>query len=287
MSNRTGHGKHERAEFASRTMNISGANGASLSESGKEPVPKIRIRNLSVSYRETPSLQELNIDFFTNRITAVIGPARSGKTTLLGCMNRMIDLVPGVRVSGEVLLDGSNIFDEKVDVTELRRKVGIVFAIPLPLPGTIFDNMALGLRLQGIKQKMVLLERIEAALKEAHLWDEVYDRLNQPATNLSGGQQQRLCLARTLVLKPAVILMDEPCSGLDPVSTAKIEETLQELKKSHTIILVTNNVKQAARASDFTAFLLSGRLVEYGPTSELFTRPREEKTEEYIRGKFG
>jgi phosphate transport system ATP-binding protein len=249
--------------------------------------PKIRVRDLTVSFGRIPSLQRLTIDFPVNLITAVIGPARSGKTTLLSCMNRMIDLVPGAEVTGEILLDGNDIFDKRVDVTELRRTVGIVFAVPLPLPGTIFDNLALGLRLQGITGKTALLQRVEAALREAYLWEEVQDRLGQPATNLSGGQQQRLCLARTLVLRPEVILMDEPCSGLDPVSTAKIEEALQELKKVHTIILVTNNVKQAARASDFTAFFLSGRLVEWGTTEKIFTNPGEKKTEEYIRGKFG
>ncbi len=268
-------------------MTATGAGKPSLPASGEELKTNIRVRDLTVSFGGIPSLEKLTIDFPANRIAAVIGPAKSGKTTLLSCLNRMIDLVPGAEVTGEILLDGNNIFDERVDVTELRRTVGIVFAVPIPLPGTIFDNMALGLRLQGMRSRTVQLERVEAALKEAYLWEEVQDRLNQPATNLSGGQQQRLCLARTLVLKPEVILMDEPCSGLDPVSTAKIEEALQKLKKVHTIILVTNNVKQAARASDLTAFFLSGQLVEYGPTEKIFTNPSEQKTEEYIRGKFG
>ncbi|MDQ7778953.1 MAG: phosphate ABC transporter ATP-binding protein [Planctomycetota bacterium] len=248
---------------------------------------KIRVSNLSVSFDGSESISGLTINLPANQITAVIGPAKSGKTTFLNCLNRMIDLFPGVKVTGQIFIDGADIYGEDVDVTKLRRRVGIVFAVPIPLPGSIYENMTLGLRLKGMRQRTALLERAEAALKEAYLWEEVQDRLNQPAMNLSGGQQQRLCLARTLALRPEIILMDEPCSGLDPISTAKIEEALQDLKTRHTVVLVTNNVKQAARASDRTAFFLSGKLVEFGPTDSIFTNPREKKTEEYIRGKFG
>jgi phosphate transport system ATP-binding protein len=241
---------------------------------------------LRVSYSENEILRGITLDARRGEILSIIGPAGAGKTTYLRCLNRMLDLDPDWQVSGTVLLNGQSIYGRDIQVAALRRKIGMVFSVPVTLPMTIYQNLTFGLNLnkEGRVQRD---EKVERALREAYLWDEVKDRLQEPAGNLSGGQQQRLCLARTLTLEPSVLLLDEPCSGLDPISTRKIEEALQQLKRDLAIILVTNNVKQAARASDRTAFFLFGELIEVQNTEILFTNPREIKTADYISGRFG
>lgn len=248
---------------------------------------KIQVRDLSVTFGDAQVLRHLDLDIFPNERLAIIGPASSGKTTFLRCLNRLNDLHHRFSHSGKILLDGKDLYDPEVDVAELRRRIGMVYAVPVPLPWSIYDNLVYGPRLAGVRAKAELDERIETSLKAAVLWDEVKDRLKEHAPNLSGGQQQRLCLARVLALKPEVLILDEPCSGLDPISTAKIEDALLELKESHTIILVTNNTKQAGRASDRTAFFLMGELVEVGPTDRIFTKPRDKRTNDYLIGQFG
>jgi phosphate transport system ATP-binding protein len=235
----------------------------------------------------TPALKNLDLEILPNERLAIIGPARSGKTTFLRSLNRLNDLSPGFTHSGKILRGGKDIYDADVDVAELRRKVGMVYAVPVPLPWSIYDNLAYGLRLAGIRDRARLDERMEAALGYAFLWSEVKDRLHEPANVLSGGQQQRLCIARVLMLEPDVLILDEPCSGLDPISTAKIEDALVALKERHSIVLVTNNTKQASRASDRTAFFLLGDLIEIGPTAQLFTRPTQKRTSDYLTGQFG
>jgi phosphate transport system ATP-binding protein len=249
--------------------------------------PKIKVRNLSAYYGPNLALRNINMEIYPNQILAIIGPARSGKTTFLRSLNRLSELDPTLRVEGQIYLDGIDICQRGLNVAKLRSVMGMVFAIPTPLPGSIYENVALGPRLNGIRKSAELDRRVQESLKAAYLWEEVKDRLRDSVFTLSGGQQQRLCLARTLALKPEVLLLDEPCSGLDPVSTAKIEEALYALKQNYTIVLVTNNVKQAARASDMTAFFLLGELIEYEPTSKLFTIPKDTRTEEYISGRFG
>ena len=242
--------------------------------------------NLCVSFNGKEILKGITLDAPRGEILAIIGPAGAGKTTYLRCLNRMLELELDFKISGRVLLNDQSIYDRQMQVSALRRKVGMVFSIPIALPMTIDQNLSFGLNLDrnGRNQRN---DRIEKALRAAYLWEEVKDRLQEPAANLSGGQQQRLCLARTLTLQPSVLLLDEPCSGLDPISTRRIEEALQELKKNLAVILVTNNVKQAARASDKTAFFLFGELLEIGITEELFTRPQKQKTADYISGRFG
>jgi phosphate transport system ATP-binding protein len=249
--------------------------------------PKIRVRGFTACFDGKPAVKNLDLEVFANERLAIIGPAGSGKTTFLRSLNRLNDLHHGFTHSGEILHDGKDIYDPDVDVAELRRKIGMVYAVPVPLPWSIYDNLVYGLRLAGIRDRATLDERVEKALGYAVLWDEVKDRLHEPANVLSGGQQQRLCIARVLVLEPDVLILDEPCSGLDPISTAKIEDALVTLKERHSIVLVTNNTKQAARASDRTAFFLLGDLVEVGPTPQLFTRPTEQKTNDYLVGQFG
>jgi len=222
-----------------------------------------------------------------HEITAIIGPSGGGKSTFLRVFNRLNDLADVIELTGSVLIDGVNILDPKLDVTQLRRKVGIVFARPTPLPMTIYQNVTYGLVSAGEKRKNVLDEVVEGALRQSELWDEVHDRLNDPANAISGGQQQRLCLARALALKPDVILLDEPTSALDPVSTAKIELSLQELKKNYTIVIAPHNTQQAARISDKVAFFLQGELIEYSPAAEFFTKPKDQRTQDYIQGRFG
>ena len=251
------------------------------------PMNKISVKNLSVFFGQAQALKDINIDVISNKILAVIGPAGSGKTTFLRCLNRLNDLDPDMYFSGEILLDRKNIYDPDVNVVELRRRVGMIFALPIPLPMSVFENITYGPKLAGITRRRKLDEIVEKSLKDAYLWDEVKDRLDDSALKLSGGQQQRLCIARTLALKPDVILMDEPCSGLDPISTAKIEEAMMQLKKEYTIIIVTNNTKQAARVSDNTAFFLMGELVEYNETGKIFTSPHDNRTGDYISGRFG
>lgn len=255
-------------------------------ESDPQPFAGICTGDLRVHYAGNEVLRGITLDARRGEILAIIGPAGAGKTTFLRSLNRMLDLDPDWRVSGDVLLNGGSIYGRDVHVAELRRNIGMVFSVPVTLPMTIFRNLAFGLNL-NLNGRSRRDDRVEKALRSAYLWEEVKDRLNEPAGNLSGGQQQRLCLARTLTLEPSVLLLDEPCSGLDPISTRRIEEALQQLKKNLTIILVTNNVKQAARASDRTAFFLFGELIEVQKTEELFTTPREKQTADYISGRFG
>jgi phosphate transport system ATP-binding protein len=247
--------------------------------------PLVEFRKFSVWYGEAPALQEISLDVQPNEILGIIGPAGGGKTSLLRSLNRMNDFDPRFRCDGIVQFRGLDLYRQPIDVAVLRRRMGMVFAVPVPLPGSILENLALGPKLDG--RSAGLDERIETCLKAAYLWDEVKDRLNLAAQSLSGGQQQRLCLARSLMLQPDVLLLDEPCSGLDPISTAKIEEALQVLKKDLTVILVTNNVMQASRVADRTAFFLQGKLIEVGPTEQIFVNPKEKLTHEYISGRFG
>ena len=248
---------------------------------------KIRIEELRLSFGKAEILKGINIDVYKNRITGFMGPAGSGKSTLISLINRMIDFEENAEITGKVSIDGEDILGGEIDEVQLRRRVGTVFAVPIPLPRSIYDNIAYGPRLKNRNERKELWPLVVESLKKAFLWDEVKDRLDSSALKLSGGQQQRLCLARTLALEPEIILLDEPCSGLDPISTAKIEEALNELKKDYTIILVSNNTKQIARITDYAAFFYMGTLIEYGPTEKLFTNPSERKTEDYIQGKFG
>ena len=248
---------------------------------------KIAVRKLSVFFGPAQALRWVTMDVPPCRILGVIGPAGSGKTTFLRALNRLNDLTTDTHIDGEVLLDGQDIYHPSFEVVTLRKRVGMVFALPVPLPMSIFDNIAYGPRLSGVRDRGRLDALIERSLKAAFLWDEAKDRLHTSALRLSGGQQQRLCLARVLAMAPEVILLDEPCSGLDPISTAKIEEALTALKARYTIILVTNNTKQAARVADETAFFLMGELVEHGATSQVFTVPREQRTNDYVTGRFG
>jgi len=250
------------------------------------PIYKFEISDLNVWFEGVHAVKGLSFEVKSHEILGIIGPSNSGKTTFLRTLNRMNELYHNCRTTGRVTMDGQDVF-QQIDKHLLRKRVGIVFALPLPLPLSIFDNIAYGPRLHGIKKRNELEVVVEKSLKAAAIWDEVKDRLQTNAFKLSGGQQQRLCIARTLAVEPEVILYDEPCSGLDPISTLKIEEAMQELKKNYTQILVTNNVKQAARASDRTAFFLMGELVEIGETKELFTVPKDKRTEDYITGRFG
>ena len=252
---------------------------------------KLKTQDYSLYYDDFQALRNINIEIHANQITAIIGPSGCGKSTLLRSFNRMNDLIPGVRVEGQVLLDGQDIFDG-TDVVELRRRVGMVFQKPNPFPKTIFDNVAYGPRAHGTRSKVQLATIVERSLRAAALWDEVKDDLHKSALALSGGQQQRLCIARALAVEPEVILMDEPCSALDPIATLRIEELMRELKKKYTIVIVTHNMQQAARVSDYTAFLLmnehrAGELIEYDVTRNIFTNPRDKRTEDYITGRFG
>ena len=244
-------------------------------------------KNLDFYYADSQALLDISIDFYANYVTSLIGPSGCGKSTLLRCLNRMNDLIPYSRVEGEVLLDNRNIYDSDVDVVTLRSRIGMVFQKPNPFPKTIFENVAYGLRVNGVKDKTYLTERVEKSLKGAALWDEVKDRIHKSALGLSGGQQQRLCIARAMAVEPEILLMDEPCSALDPIATQKIEELIHELKNQYTIIIVTHNMQQAARVSDITAFLYMGKLIEVGEADKLFTKPKLKQTEDYITGRFG
>jgi len=249
---------------------------------------KFELENVSYTYdRQSYALRNIDLSIFPRRITAIFGPAEGGKSTLLRLLNRLNDLVEEGKMEGQIRLDGEDIYAPGVDVTTLRRRVGMVFATPVPLPMTIRQNLIYGPQLAGIRNRELLDQRIEQSLDKAALWEEVKDRLDEPASALSGGQQQRLCLARTLMLEPEVILLDAPTSGLDPISTAKVEDSLQELKQQYTIVIVPHSVQQAARVADQAVFLLQGELVEEGPGKELFTRPRHSRTEDYITGRFG
>lgn len=253
----------------------------------KENSFKIQSKKLSVYYDGNKALKSVDLDIRKNSVTALIGPSGCGKTTFLRCLNRMNDIILGARVEGEVLLDGEDIYSPQADIVDIRRRTGMVFQKPNPFPKTIFENVAYGLRINGMKNKAEIQDRVEKSLQDAALWDEVKDRLNNSALALSGGQQQRLCIARALAVNPEVILMDEPASALDPISTAKIENLIQELKKKYTIVIVTHNMQQAARVSDHTAFFYLGNLIEYDKTKIIFTRPDKKETEDYITGRFG
>ena len=248
---------------------------------------KISTSDLNLYYGNNHALKNINLDIYENQITAFIGPSGCGKSTYLKTLNRMNDLVPNVTINGKVWIDGEDIYDPKVDTTLLRKKVGMVFQQPNPFPMSIYDNIAYGPRIHGIKGKAELDAIVEKSLRGAALWDEVKDRLKRSALGLSGGQQQRLCIARALAVEPEILLMDEPTSALDPISTLKIEDLMGELKKNYTVVIVTHNMQQATRIADYTAFFLVGEVVEYAPTTALFSHPLEKKTEDYITGRFG
>jgi phosphate transport system ATP-binding protein len=249
--------------------------------------PQVEIRNLNLYYGKTQALKNLNFGIPASQVTALIGPSGCGKSTLIRCINRMNDLVDGLTVDGIITIDGEDIYDPTLDVIELRRKVGMVFQKWNPFPKSIYENVVYGLRIAGIRDRATLDETAEKSLKRGALWDEVKDRLHQSAMSLSGGQMQRLCIARAIAVNPEIILMDEPCSALDPRSTARIEDLIRELRGEYTIIIVTHNMQQAARISDYTAYMYLGELVEYGQTQTLFTVPAKKETEDYITGRFG
>jgi len=248
---------------------------------------KIEIKNLNVFYASKQAIRDFSLDIRANEILSVFGPAGSGITSFLRSLNRLCELIPGTRIDGEILMDGKSIYDPDVSLTELRRKAGMVFDVPTPLPMSIFDNIAYGPRLKGEKNRRRLSDIVEQSLIESALWDDVKDRLKAPAMSLSGGQQQRLCIARVLALNPELILLDRPCSGLDPISTAKIEDSLAQLKERFTIVLAPHNVQQAGRISDRVAFMLMGQLIEEGENIEVFSNPKDQRTNDYITGRFG
>lgn len=248
---------------------------------------KITVKDLSLFYSQKQALIDISLDIYSKRVTAFIGPSGCGKSTFLRVINRMNDLIDNVKITGEVLIDGINIYDKNLDVVNLRKKIGMVFQKSNLFPKSIYENLIFGPRINGIKNRKVLDEIAEKTLNQAALWDEVKDRMHEPALSLSGGQQQRLCIARALAVEPQIILMDEPASALDPLSTAKIEELIADLKTKYTIVIVTHNMQQAARVSDFTAFFYIGKLIEYDKTSTIFTNPAIKHTEDYITGRFG
>src|SRR5579859_786248 len=247
---------------------------------------KIQVRNVNFYYGAKQALYDVSLPIREHQVTALIGPSGCGKTTFLRTLNRMNDLIPGTRIEGEAIFDGENIYSKAIDVVQLRQRIGMVFQRANPFPKSIFDNVAYGLRVQGMSNRQVT-ELVEQSLKAAAIWDEVKDRLKTSALGLSGGQQQRLCIARALAVKPEVLLMDEPCSALDPIATLKIEELITQLSKKYTIVIVTHNMQQAARVSQYTGFFLVGKLVEYAPTVDIFERPKKKETEDYISGRFG
>jgi len=248
---------------------------------------KITTRNFHFYYGKFKALNDISMDIETNRVTALIGPSGCGKSTFLRSLNRMNDIIPDTRVEGSIVLDNQEIYDRNVDVVDLRRRIGMVFQKSNPFPKTILENVAYGLRINGERDKGRIIRRVEQSLRDAALWDEVKDRLDDSAMDLSGGQQQRLCIARALAVQPEVLLMDEPASALDPIATQKIEELIFDLKKMYTIVIVTHNMQQAARVSDYTAFFYLGELVEFGETDQIFTNPAKKKTEDYVTGRFG
>ncbi len=248
---------------------------------------KITVEDLSLYYGEKKALKEICLEIPKNKVTALIGPSGCGKSTFLRCINRMNDLIPDVKITGNLLVEGVDIYDDDVDVVNIRKKIGMVFQKSNPFPKSIYENIAYGPRINGIKDKTELDEIVESSLRKAAIWDEIKDRLGDSALGLSGGQQQRLCIARTLAVSPDIILMDEPASALDPISTSKIEELVHELKEQYTIIIVTHNMQQAARTSDYTAFFYMGELIEMGKTNAVFTKPEKKQTEDYITGRFG
>jgi phosphate transport system ATP-binding protein len=249
--------------------------------------PKIIVKSLDLYYSNLHVLKNINIEIYPNEILSIIGPAKSGKSTLLKVLNRLIDIEDDVKITGEIIYNNKNIYDDNVDVSALRQKIGIVFDLPVVLPKSIYENIVYGLRIKGIRDKKYLDRTVQEALELTALWEEVKDRLNEPATRLSGEQQQRLCIARILALSPEIILLDEPCSALDYITTLKIEELLIKLKKYSTIVIVTHNMQQAARISDYCGFMLLGELVEYDKTEKIFTTPKDKRTEQYLAGEFG
>jgi phosphate transport system ATP-binding protein len=249
--------------------------------------PKLAVRNLNFYYGSFPALRNINVDIPERKVTAIIGPSGCGKSTLLRCFNRMFELYPEQRAEGQILLDGEDVLHSKLDVSLIRAKIGMVFQKPTPFPMSIYDNIAFGVRLFEQLPRVEMDERVEWALKKAALWNEVKDKLGRSGASLSGGQQQRLCIARGIAIKPEVLLLDEPCSALDPISTGKIEELIHELKADYTVLIVTHNMQQAARCSDYTAYMYIGNLIEFGPTAELFMKPKKQDTEDYITGRFG
>ncbi len=274
----------ERAPGAAR---IAGAPGGALAAVAANVAVSVRLEQLRAFYGDAEQVKGIDLEFRANEVTAIIGPSGCGKSTMIRCINRMHEEIPGARAEGRVLLEGQNVYDPGVDVVAVRRAIGMVFQKPNPFPTmSVFDNVAAGLRLTS-RRRGDLHAKVETALRGAGLWDEVSDRLQEPGAGLSGGQQQRLCIARSLAVDPEVILMDEPCSALDPIATLKIEELIDELKRRVTIVIVTHNMQQAARVADRTAFMLDGRVVEVGPTEEIFTTPGDPRTEEYVTGKFG
>jgi phosphate transport system ATP-binding protein len=249
---------------------------------------RLKVEDLNVFYGDLQAVKNVNLSISTNKVTSIIGPSGCGKSTFIRCLNRMHEVTPGGRVQGKVLLDGQDLYGPGVDPVEVRRRVGMVFQKPNVFPSmSIYENVASGYRLNGIRDRKLIAEKVERSLKNAAIWDEVKDNLEKPGTSLSGGQQQRLCIARALAVDPEVLLMDEPCSALDPIATAKIEELIHELKEKVTIVIVTHNMQQAARSSDYTAFFYVGELVEFGETNKLFTAPEKRQTEDYITGRFG
>ena len=250
---------------------------------------KLIVKNLDAYYYKNHAVRSVSLSFEEHRVAAIIGPSGCGKSTLVRCLNRMHEVVPGAKATGEVILDGQNIYDDEVDPVQVRRRIGMVFQKPTPFPTmSVEDNVAAGLTLNGVRLSRAERDAlVERSLRQAALWDEVKDRLRRPGSSLSGGQQQRLCVARALAVEPEVLLMDEPCSALDPISTARIEELLLELKSAYTIVIVTHNMQQAARCSDMTAFMYTGELIEYGETRQIFTNPTKRETEDYITGRFG
>jgi len=267
-------------------INVLGRQGRPL-EGQLEQRAKMRTENLCVYYGSLLAVKYVSLPVVRHSVTALIGPSGCGKSTFLRALNRMNEVIPGARTEGRVLLDGHDIHDPSLDVADLRRRVGMVFQQPNPFPMSVYDNVAYGLRIQGIRDRATLDRIVENSLREAALWDEVKDRMRRSALELSGGQQQRLVIARVLAVRPEVILMDEPASALDPVSTARLEDLIHDLKREYTIVIVTHNMRQAARVSDWTAFMLNGELIEYGPTERIFTNPSDPRTEAYITGRFG
>lgn len=279
--------EEQATESKTHSIDISSMNRGSEILSLENETTCMDVKNMQLFYGEKQALFDVNMTIPKKRVTAFIGPSGCGKSTLLRSMNRMNDLIDGCRITGEINLEDQNIYDKNVDVAELRRRVGMVFQKPNPFPKSIYENVAYGLRIQGINNKRLLDETVEWALRSAALWDEVKDRLHESALGMSGGQQQRLVIARTVAVKPEVLLLDEPASALDPISTLKIEELIYELKDRFTIVIVTHNMQQAARVSDYTAFMYMGNLIEFGNTDTLFTNPKEKKTEDYITGRYG
>jgi phosphate transport system ATP-binding protein len=247
----------------------------------------IKTEKLNLWYGEKQALVDIDMEMYPNKVTALIGPSGCGKSTLIRCFNRMNDVIPLCRTTGEVIFDGENIYDPSVDAVSVRKKIGMVFQKPNPFPKSVYENIAYGPRVTGVKDKKTLDEIVERSIKNAALWEEVHDRLHESAMGLSGGQQQRLCIARALAIEPEVILMDEPCSALDPIATAKIEDLINKLKQRYTVIIVTHNMQQAARVSDYAAYMYLGKLIEFGETKQIFENPEEELTENYITGRFG